>query len=158
MVVRILVLFVAILVLNSCGKKDVKGCTDVKSTNYSAEATTDDGTCKYVADDYVGNYLATDSSNYINPNNGLLVKNTNQYAFTIAKKDATTIEITGFNGSACNKTLTANVSLTSIVVANQDACSMSNFIGFKSDKTITFSYSFYAGVTYSFRGKAMKLN
>jgi hypothetical protein len=158
MAVRILALFTLVLMVNSCGKKDVRGCTDVKSTNYSADATTDDGSCKYLADDYVGNYLVTDASSYISPNNGQLIKSSNEYAFSISKKDATTIEMVGFNSTACTKTLTANVSLTSIVITNQDVCSLGSFVGFKSGKTITFSYVFNAGVTYSYRGKALKLN
>ena len=47
------------LTFSSCGDDDVMGCTDPDAENYNAEATTDDGTCTYARDKFVGSYLGT---------------------------------------------------------------------------------------------------
>lgn len=44
-----------LLVISSC-RKDKNGCTDQDAINFDAEADSNDGTCSYIRDKYVGNY------------------------------------------------------------------------------------------------------
>ena len=57
-----LINMLVVISLTSCKKE---GCTDPQATNYSAEATEDDGSCILPTPDprdaYVGTYLVTDS-------------------------------------------------------------------------------------------------
>jgi hypothetical protein len=55
-----LLLVIALSLLNSCGKS---GCTDEQALNYDAGAKFDDGSCTYFAEQFAGNYVATDSFN-----------------------------------------------------------------------------------------------
>ena len=153
---KILLLFTTLLLTNACSKKEIRGCTDSKSTTYNVEATTDDGSCKYIADDYVGNYLATDTTTYINPNNGQLVTRNSQYSFTIAKKEATIVDITTFG--YCSQSLTANVTTSSLVITDFKNCSFSSFICSKSVNTLFITYHRNAGVDETIKCKAVKIN
>ena len=42
----------------------VYGCMDSTALNYDASADTDDGSCAYICDTYVGTYSSTDASCY----------------------------------------------------------------------------------------------
>jgi trimeric autotransporter adhesin len=43
---KLLVFIFSVLLLGSC-QRDVEGCTDINATNYSSDATVDDGSCLY---------------------------------------------------------------------------------------------------------------
>jgi len=46
----------ALISFGSCKKE---GCTSINATNYDMEANSDDGSCKFQAQDYVGTYNVT---------------------------------------------------------------------------------------------------
>jgi hypothetical protein len=54
---RIAIYLLLLTISLSC-KKEKKGCTDAGAINYVAEATSDDGTCTYERDVYIGVYDA----------------------------------------------------------------------------------------------------
>ena len=58
---RVIPIFFAfcLVILFSCGEEEVSGCTDVNATNYDADATTDNGSCSYERDLFIGNYTIT---------------------------------------------------------------------------------------------------
>ncbi|MFK8038273.1 MAG: hypothetical protein AB8B74_08295 [Crocinitomicaceae bacterium] len=49
------------LTLMSCNKK---GCIDVLASNFDKEANTDDGTCTYSQDQYIGTYSVPDACGF----------------------------------------------------------------------------------------------
>jgi len=49
--------FLLVLLSLSC-KKEKKGCTDAEAINFNSEASSDDGTCTYERDVYIGVYDA----------------------------------------------------------------------------------------------------
>lgn len=55
---NILFLFVVCVLLLSCKKK---GCTDCNAVNYSASANTNDNSCEFLNEDFIGWYLVSDS-------------------------------------------------------------------------------------------------
>jgi len=56
----IILLTIVLTIFNSCSDKDiVPGCTDPDALNYNSEAATDDGTCQYERDKFLGNYSGT---------------------------------------------------------------------------------------------------
>ncbi len=42
--------------LLSCKKEKIRGCTDSQAQNYQATAESDDGSCRYLRDRYIGDY------------------------------------------------------------------------------------------------------
>lgn len=45
--------------ITSCGDDDVMGCTDPNSENYNPEATTDDNSCLFARDKFIGEYIGS---------------------------------------------------------------------------------------------------
>ena len=48
--------------LTSCGDdnpEDVSGCTDARAENYNANATTDNGSCVFPNEKFLGNYMGS---------------------------------------------------------------------------------------------------
>lgn len=65
-----LLVFVCLFSL-SC-KKEKKGCTDAEAINFNSEATSDDGTCTYQRDVYIGVYDAIKTCGIFTSDSGMV--------------------------------------------------------------------------------------
>ena len=45
--------------ITSCGDDEISGCTDPNAENYNAEADTDDNSCVFAIDKFIGEYVGT---------------------------------------------------------------------------------------------------
>ncbi len=55
-VIYILILGLGSILHSGCGEEEISGCTDISATNYDPDATTDNGSCSYERDLFIGNY------------------------------------------------------------------------------------------------------
>lgn len=122
------------LVLSSCQKK---GCADPNALNYDIEATADDGSCKFQAEDIQGTYSVS----------GLAVDQTfmdttvQNYTMIIAHLGGTNVSITNlgntgytFNGNVYNNQLSIPTQVKNIVENYQG-------IGIISGNAISMQYT-----------------
>jgi hypothetical protein len=112
-----------------------------------------------VANDYVGNYILTDTTSYVNPNNSAdTIKSYPQSSGSISKISANTVQLHGMPQFVCD-TMKATVTTTSLVL-QQGNCTAggfpANYVCTKQGNTLYYSYYHYAGVSVLVRGKAVK--
>lgn len=131
----------------------VNGCTDVNSLNFNADATTDDGSCLYLSDSYVGVYLVSDTTTYTNPGTSQLITNTSQYTISIERTGNTTITVNQFAG--CSD-LTATVSESLLSFTNLATCNISNVVVRKEGDELKFDYVFSTFTSNFVTGTAVK--
>lgn len=156
-------LFLSILfsaaTLTSCGDDEdstpaIKGCTDPNSLNYNANATVSDGTCQYVADSYVGNYIAQDTTTYTDPGTGQPVITVDTYSFAIVKTGNHQVEVKNF-AQGCN--LDATVTPSNLTFTNPSSqCALSNAVCFFANGKLKYRYSLSFSTTQRVNGTAQK--
>lgn len=131
---------------------EVTGCKDPESVNYNPDVTKDNGSCLYLADLYVGNYVVKDTISYTF--NGQTDTYYNNYSFSIAKTGNKTIVMNNFN-DCCN--IDAMLSKSSIVPTNATNNGIASFIGTFDGTRIRYTYiTGTAGPDQHHRGTAIK--
>lgn len=135
-------------------EKEIPGCTDSEATNYNAEANFEDGTCRYIADEYVGTYLKTDSLQYYHPSDNSLVKWTETGGFVVEKTGKTTIRINNFS----NDNILCSVTPNNIVYLSQASgiIRLYNFFCLKTPTGLEYNYQVSGSYTTYVRGTATK--
>lgn len=121
--------------------KEVRGCKDISSLNYNAEATIDDGTCQYPADMLVGNYTCADTLGYSSNYSSGTSSRIQRGSFVVTKTGPTTISVSGFDG--CTAPHTFSVTRTSLVLLSYGSCSsIRNFMGVIRSGGAKLSYAY----------------
>ncbi|WP_400193445.1 hypothetical protein [Hymenobacter sp. B81] len=153
----------ALLGLVACQKESasppVAGCRDPASVNYNAQATTDNGSCRYPADLVAGLYQFRDTMVFTAWTGGGPQTQYLQGSFVVTKTGATTVNIANFD--ECATSQPASVSQTSFVVTASSSCrSLSSFLGAVQGQgaRLRYSYSFAdGGGSGTVRGTATKM-
>ncbi len=157
----ILIISIMFLHFSSCSKKDsnpviVKGCMDINSLHYNANATQDDGSCTYASDAFIGVYNVqdtvynpyTDSSYYAS------------YTLTIQKTTgSSTLNIYNINDIGSTNTAQSGSSSTVLQLPNQayhqTAITISGTFHLISD-TLTFALTTVGGDNITIKGKGIR--
>jgi hypothetical protein len=128
-----------------------QGCTDRNSLNYDPDAIENDGSCTYLIDDWVGNYIARDTIRYTDPNTGNPVETSSTNSFSVSEFNYEIVQLSNFFG--CQPT--AIVSQTTLVLRYPDMeCNIGSFICTRTGNVIRYQFVQFNGVSQNISGTA----
>ena len=132
-----LIAAVSILTISSCAKK---GCTDVSALNFDVKATSDDGSCAFLVDNFVGIWAAKDTT-VTRPfgSSTITSTKTDTRSFKISRKTSSEIYLIDFGG--CTDTVTASITATSFFATGVQKCGFNNFTAALNGNVLTYTFT-----------------
>jgi hypothetical protein len=124
----------------------------------SCSKSSDNPPAANVADDYVGNYVRTDTQTYTHPTSGTVITQYHNDGASISKVSASVVMLNQMPRYGGCDTAKATVTATSMVPVNTGYCwsGISNFLCTRIGTTLYYSYESFQGVQHIIKGKAVK--
>jgi hypothetical protein len=145
-------LIAVVLLLASCGDRDQPGCTDPMALNHDPDATIDDGSCNYLSDLYAGNWIANDTTFWVDSQTGDTLTDVLSYGFSITAIGHDRVQVNGWLSADCPE-IEAVVSQSLLVPQASLDCEFEGFVCTRTDGRLRY-YTTYTGG--NFRGTALK--
>jgi hypothetical protein len=134
-----------------CYEKEIRGCTDSEATNFNPDANMDDGSCRYVSEDYAGTYTASDTVSY--DSSGQTITQIEIGTFSIVSVGLKSVKLNNFRGC----TLDGIVTETSLSLTSPGTqCNIGQFVCTRSGNTLHYFFTQGSGVTLTIAGRAVK--
>ncbi len=153
---KYVICFLSLLFLPACGDdaEIISGCTNPDSVNYLSTATVDDGSCRLLRDDYIGNFNVTTSDCL--PSGDFYENITFKITADSDNDDGVHLSIGGFTPLTIPIIIPATVSTAGLTLKKEDTFYFQGAVG------VTFLNIYdgieQVGVTMSFSGNLTKMD